>query len=230
MPLLSTAAKQTFADKAGKDFSKFVGAIETIIFFDPDLFSSALQAQGKLGKVATTAATILKGSGNSWVHNKQAYYKMRINPQNLDINRAKIQSEVLTKDDHELQYHNEGMITYSYSGSTGYMQSMLLDLGIDDIRFSPAWIKLKGLESYYTETIKNIKMIYAGDIHTGYFSNFNVRDDANNPFMMNYSFVFKVYPGRSRGLSNWASIPAVQASIDLTQLLGQFGVPKISIL
>jgi hypothetical protein len=47
------------------------------------------------------------------------------------------------------------------------MKSMLDSVGINDIRFSPAWIKFTGFETFWNECDDDVKMYYDGAVYTG---------------------------------------------------------------
>lgn len=198
----------------GEGLSKIIGSVDTIVFYHPDLFSELLGNAGteesKLKRAWDNKKNLLMG--------RQLYYKFRINPSNLSIGTKKVQSNALTKAGYEKHYHAEGMIQYNYSGSTGYMKSMLDGIGISDIRFSPAWIKFEGFKKFWDEATTDVRMYYDGAVYTGYFDNINHTKDANDAYQMKYTFNFLIYPGQTHYLTTAASLPAVQAALDISQI------------
>ena len=89
---------------------------------------------------------------------------------------------------------------------------------ISDIRFSPAWIKLNGLKKFYDDSETHLKMYYDGAVYEGYFGDFSFVKDANDPFQINYNFMFMAYPNQTQWLTTAASLPAVQTTVDLANI------------
>jgi len=197
---------------------EFAAQHDTLIFFRTEDFDLS-DYSGKSVNQKAFRLTSQIGS-NILLGRSQPFYKFRINPQQLNVDKAKVQSKVLTKKGWELHYHNENLITRSYNGTTGYLQSELLSLGINDIKISPAWIKLKALDAFYEESIQNLKMYFLSEIHTGHFDSFNFVQDSEDPWQINYSFSFSSFAGESITLTEASRLSSIPFG---SQIVGSVG-------
>ena len=196
--------------------SRIMGEVDTITFYDSSAFSEVFRNVGNSFEESFTK--YIKGRKDNLLKSKQLYHKFRINPDNLTVGNKKVDSIVYTKKGHERQYHGEDLVTFTYRGSTGYMQSYLRSIGINDIRFSEAWAKFEGFKKFYTDSEDDVNMYYDGAVYEGFFGNFNYRKDANDPFQIKYDFIFTAYPNQVHNISTAFSLPEVQVGFDIANV------------
>ena len=143
------------------------------------------------------------------VPNEVTFY---VNPQRIQFNKEKLISEVRTRGGWDIQHWGEKLLTITVDGITGGLHRDISkdrkpgDIGttIDrdkNISSSTAWQRLRSLSALYdadhgkTPAKRLYKLAFGifEDYYIGYFSNFTGPEIvADKPYLMSFSFVFKV--------------------------------------
>jgi hypothetical protein len=169
--------------------------------------AAASTAQSISGYVEALLAEALFIMGKFW------YYKFLINPQNFSLSHSKLQSVEETTDLTIINTYRNASPTMTFSGISGSTLNRafieLMDpnqiMFPSDLRgamvrypkLSTAYLKFRQLEKFYNETNSDVVIVYDMDIYVGKMSSFNFNMDANNPWVINYTMVFKLYPNMS---------------------------------
>jgi hypothetical protein len=125
------------------------------------------------------------------------FYKFRINPQKVSINRRKLQT--ITEYGwgmYDIEEFGDQLIAINVSGTTGTMipSHPLPSMGISDIRLTPAYIKLAHLEKFYKDSGQKLFFTIYGKVYFGFLEDMSYPLDADNPRKINYTFNFKAHP------------------------------------
>jgi hypothetical protein len=201
-----------------------IPALNTMIIYDPlllpknlkDLFAKPTNAMGwvkkakQLNKVA------------------ESVFRFRINPNQLNVTRDKVQSLVLTKKGYDNQYWRNKMVSLSYKGRSGYFRPpsvSLREMGVNegtlrrmesnpivknimnDTRLSYAWLKFQRFQEFYDTRESDMVLIFDGIFYTGFFETFNWSQSTDSPYVIQYDFKFLAYPDQIYNL--FTKVPAV---------------------
>jgi len=147
-------------------------------------------------------------------------YTFRLNPSQLQVTRAKLESWKLTKGGFERQFWQNDMVRFAYTGVSGAFRAdekAVINeqglLGVDtfggrvivtatnpgeyDIRETLAYRKFQQFEQFYRDHAEDfIRMNYWGQPYSwkGSLNDFTYNVDANNPRLIRYSFTFTGIP------------------------------------
>ena len=126
-------------------------------------------------------------------------FEFYVSPQHITPTYRKLQTETRTRGGWEVQHWGDALTEVRVTGKTGGLHTM--PAGETDITKSLAWQALTELRSIYQESnsVKNVVsttslgMQYFDRFFIGYFSEFTGPEaDAEKPYLMDYSFSFKV--------------------------------------
>lgn len=120
-------------------------------------------------------------------------YKFRLNPSKLTFNGQKVQSIIQTNRGFDISTWTNGIDTWSYTGTSGYLKppSVFLRLGIRDVRLSPAWLRFMMFNKFYHENHGELLMIFEDVLMKCFLVDFRYDRDADNPWQISYSFTVK---------------------------------------
>lgn len=162
--------------------------------------------QSVSGMIEALLSEILFSMGKFW------YYKFLINPQNFSLTNNKLQSVEETSDLTIINTYRNASPTMTFSGISGCTLNRLFlevmneegsfpsDIGGAMARYpklSLAYIKFRQLEKFYNQINSDVIIVYDMDMYVGKMSSFNFNMDANNPWVINYTMTFKLYPDLS---------------------------------
>lgn len=154
----------------------------------------------QFNRVSLVPGVVLKGP---------IQYIFRLNPMKLHKTRQKLEHWSFTTAGFERMDWGQGMLVYSYSGSSGVFRldepaSATVppdDIRDLDIRNTYAWSKFVEFEKYFI-LIKeeSIRMTWWGDPYDqfGSIGEFSFDVDADHPWMIAYSFKFSAIPDGGR--------------------------------
>lgn len=183
---------------SGNPLNDFLRAVNQMIIFDPSVFD--------LTAGADVLDQILQVSTRLMTSQNPGVFRFFTNPSVLNNGITKIVTPVLEKKGWEtLQWPEtpNQMITMQFSGTTGTIIPIkaLRDQGIRDTKFSLNWMRFQQLQQLVLQATNDMKMLYDGKLYEGPIMNFNFVEDANQPFFINYSFLFMAYPDRIRNIA-----------------------------
>lgn len=126
-------------------------------------------------------------------------YTFHVNPNHITPSYRKIISEIRTRGGYEIQHWGNALSELKVQGHSGG----LIDRGAqdDDITKTEAWRKLVELKTKYwnsnadpnTQSSILLSLTYYDTMYIGYFVDFTGPEaNVNSPYIMDYSFTFKV--------------------------------------
>lgn len=126
-------------------------------------------------------------------------FKFRINPDQLNVVKKKLEKYILTKIGYERQSWGNDLFQFQYSGTTGVFRPDETTTATVpfDITATKAWQKLKEFERFFERQGEGrVRMrLWAEPFeYVGSVPEFNFRMDANNPFHIRYNFTFVGVP------------------------------------
>jgi len=134
--------------------------------------------------------------------NREGLYKFRINPESLDVKKAKLSSTVLTQAGHERAYFGNDLTRLSYRGSTGrmWLPQEFINSYYFDIRLSPVYQKFEQFKVWYESLNRDIMLLdHHGTLYKGICSDFSYNENASDPWKITYSFTFEAYTDKMYG-------------------------------
>lgn len=134
-------------------------------------------------------------------------YRFSVNPYNIVSNSTKLVNKAVTNSGLSFQYWGNDVTTFDVQGRTLMMrpeENQFYDeiLESHPILETQEYKNLKELRRWYMEhnQYKNpiekpyrIGFYYRGVLYIGFFENFTLTDDAEKPYVMEYSFRFNAY-------------------------------------
>lgn len=163
-----------------------------------NLATSIVQSVGAPLEAAVSEVLFILG--------KYWYYKFLLNPTNVSFTHRKLQTTEETSDLTIVNTYRNAAMNLSFSGISGctiprdFMEIMETEgkLPMDAINYpklSAAYFKFRQLEKFYKEINSDIVLMYDLDLYVGKFVSFDYKQDANNPWVINYNMNFIIYPG-----------------------------------
>jgi len=130
-------------------------------------------------------------------------FEFYVNPENISITSQKLLTEIRTRRGWEIQHWGEAISELSVAGRSGGMHHASRSFGeaVEKLTDSTAWKRLDQLKQFYKADYalankpqnRQLAMTYYDKLLIGYFKSFNGPDaDAMNPYIVKYSFTFKV--------------------------------------
>lgn len=141
----------------------------------------------------------------------QTTFQFWINPGSLQVRKPRIGNYTLTKAGFERYFFINDMWSFAYSGTSGVFVPESDEAAPTesnpfpenfDITTTAAWKKLEDLDRFYFERQEeDLRLSYpvllGQNSLTGSLEDFSFKQDAKDPFQINYDFVFKGYPEAS---------------------------------
>lgn len=170
---------------------------------------SRIKDQDFLQKVLDTQAVksvSVKSAGIYFVYEfpegKYVKFQFRtIRPVTLDVSESKIKTHLLTYGGwRTLHWGMNSLVSMTISGKTGYLSSyngmrvLKQDLPSNDIRLCYNYIHFWLFLQFYRRVNMDVKVVYEGVTYIGCFDSISYKEDANNPFNIDYVLKMSVYP------------------------------------
>ena len=153
------------------------------------------------------------------------FYRFIINPSVLHVGIKKTSKKVLTKGGWEVLYFDETpneMISMRFGGKSGSLMppSSMVNAGISDPKFSLNFQRFSQLKNLSLSAANDLRLIYDGTMYTGSLENFDFDVDADNPFLIDYSFTFEAYPDSMKNITSLSSTVAGVLNVSSSVLFG----------
>lgn len=147
-------------------------------------------------------ASFLYSTADVVVTPKKKMFVFNLNPSHVTPSYRKVISEIKTRGGYEIQHWGNTLTEIKVVGrSRGLIPHSIDPIQNADITLSQAWQKLMDLKDLYTASNSNpnvesstvLSLTYFDTMYLGYFTDFvGPEADAEAPYLVNYSFSFKV--------------------------------------
>lgn len=167
---------------------------------------------------------ILAQSAEGVFKESDEFFRLRINPDRLEVTKSKITSLTYTKAGHQRSYFGNEVAKFEYSGTTGYFRppnfieqglairqitstltqdggarardeiARKILSGSVNITQSPVWQKFMRFDRFIDRMQGDVVLYFDLMIMKGAVTRFTYRRDANDPLQIRYALSFEALP------------------------------------